>query len=211
MAENLEQVTGRVFLVVVDESPEMRNALRYACRRAKRTGGRVALLYVMLPPEGQQWGAVVDLMRQEARQQAEEVVARYAGRTGADVSGLDFFVALALWKLACIAEGVYARYTAGVMGDDGADVIDTFGEIARDAAGRDDAPQQPRSRNALVQPQQLLTNPRAVRLRDGEPGVVGDHPEVRLVFPAVHARPSQQRNLRQPHRRRPGHVRRRRP
>ena len=63
----------RVFLVVVDESPEMRNALRYACRRAKRTGGRVAMLYVMDPPEGQQWGAVVDLMRQEARQQAEEI------------------------------------------------------------------------------------------------------------------------------------------
>ncbi|HET6196559.1 MAG TPA: universal stress protein, partial [Acetobacteraceae bacterium] len=39
----------RVFLVVVDESPEMRNALHYACRRAKRTGGRVALLYVMPP------------------------------------------------------------------------------------------------------------------------------------------------------------------
>src|SRR5438874_5788219 len=78
MAENLEQGAGRVFLVVVDESPEMRNALRYVCRRAKRTGGRVALLYVMLPPEGQQWGAVVDLMSQEARQQAEEVVARYA-------------------------------------------------------------------------------------------------------------------------------------
>lgn len=68
----------RVFLVVVDESPEMRNALRYACRRAKRTGGRVAMLYVMESPEGQQWGAVVDLMRQEARQQAEEVVARHA-------------------------------------------------------------------------------------------------------------------------------------
>jgi nucleotide-binding universal stress UspA family protein len=68
----------RVFLVVVDESPEMRNALRYACRRAKRSGGRVAMLYVMDPPEGQQWGAVVDLMRQEARQQAEEVVAKHA-------------------------------------------------------------------------------------------------------------------------------------
>lgn len=68
----------RVFLVVVDESPEMPNALRYACRRAKRTGGRVAMLYVMEPPEGQQWGAVVELMREEARQQAEEVVARYA-------------------------------------------------------------------------------------------------------------------------------------
>ena len=47
----------RVFLVVVDESPEMRNALHYACRRAKRTGGRVALLYVMPPPEGQTWAA----------------------------------------------------------------------------------------------------------------------------------------------------------
>ncbi len=68
----------RVFLVVVDESPEMRQALHYACRRAKRTGGRVALFYGMEPPEAQQWGAVADLMRQEARQQAEDVVARHA-------------------------------------------------------------------------------------------------------------------------------------
>jgi len=83
MAVNLERVSERVFLVVVDESPEMRNALRYACRRAKRTGGRVALLYVMPPPEGQQWGAVVDLMREEARQEAELVVARHADVTAA--------------------------------------------------------------------------------------------------------------------------------
>ena len=68
----------RVFLVVVDESPELAKALRYASRRAKRTGGRLAMLYVMEPPEHQQWGAVADLMRQEARQQAETVVARYA-------------------------------------------------------------------------------------------------------------------------------------
>jgi nucleotide-binding universal stress UspA family protein len=68
----------RVFLVVVDESPEMRNALRYACRRAKRTGGRVAMLYVIEPPEAQQWGAVVDLMRQEARQEAESMMAGHA-------------------------------------------------------------------------------------------------------------------------------------
>ena len=76
----------RVFLVVVDESPEMRNALRYACRRAKRTGGRVALLYVMPPPEGQTWGGVAELMREEARQEAEQIVARHAevaaGMTG---------------------------------------------------------------------------------------------------------------------------------
>jgi nucleotide-binding universal stress UspA family protein len=78
MSEQASRADERVFLVVVDESPEMRNALRYACRRAKRTGGRVAMLYVMEPPEGQQWGAVMDLMRQEARQQAEEVIAGHA-------------------------------------------------------------------------------------------------------------------------------------
>jgi nucleotide-binding universal stress UspA family protein len=78
MSEQASRADERVFLVVVDESPEMRNALRYACRRAKRTGGRVAMLYVMEPPEGQQWGAVMDLMRQEARQQAEAVVAGHA-------------------------------------------------------------------------------------------------------------------------------------
>jgi nucleotide-binding universal stress UspA family protein len=76
----------RVFLVVVDESPEMRTALRYACRRAKRTGGRVALLYVMDPPETQQWGGVADLMRQEARHQAEQVVATHA-ETAATLTG----------------------------------------------------------------------------------------------------------------------------
>ena len=78
MSEQASRADERVFLVIVDESPEMRNALRYACRRAKRTGGRVAMLYVMEPPEGQQWGAVMDLMRQEARQQAEEVIAKHA-------------------------------------------------------------------------------------------------------------------------------------
>jgi nucleotide-binding universal stress UspA family protein len=78
MAEQQLRTTERVFLVVVDESPEMRNALRYACRRAKRTGGRVALLYVMPPPEGQTWGGVADLMREEARQEAEQAVSRYA-------------------------------------------------------------------------------------------------------------------------------------
>ena len=47
---------------------------------------RSAMLYVMDPPEGQQWGAVVDLMRQEARQQAEEAMAKYAD-TAASLTG----------------------------------------------------------------------------------------------------------------------------
>jgi hypothetical protein len=41
--------TQRVFLVVVDRSPELKVALRFACRRARASGGRVAMLYVPEP------------------------------------------------------------------------------------------------------------------------------------------------------------------
>jgi nucleotide-binding universal stress UspA family protein len=62
----------RVFLVVVDETEEMRNALRYACRRAQHTNGRVALLYVIEPAEFQHWLGVGRVMEEEARVEAEQ-------------------------------------------------------------------------------------------------------------------------------------------
>ncbi len=46
---------------------------------------------------------------------------RYAQRTGRDLRDLDAYVAFGYWKLACILDGVYARYKAGAMGDDGYD------------------------------------------------------------------------------------------
>ncbi len=46
---------------------------------------------------------------------------RYAAATGRDLSQLDFYLAFAYWRLACILEGVYSRYVAGAMGDDGFD------------------------------------------------------------------------------------------
>ncbi|MBE9557736.1 MAG: universal stress protein [Proteobacteria bacterium] len=61
----------RTFLVVVDDSEEMQVALHFASRRAMRTAGRVALLYVQQPAEFQHWMAVGDLMREEAREEAE--------------------------------------------------------------------------------------------------------------------------------------------
>ncbi|MFO1154298.1 MAG: universal stress protein [Rhodospirillales bacterium] len=67
-------VSQRTFLCVVDESEELHQALRYACRRAKSTGGRVALLYVIEPVEFQHWMAVGDLMAEERREQAEEML-----------------------------------------------------------------------------------------------------------------------------------------
>ena len=37
--------------------------------------------------------------------------------SGRDVSQLDFYVAFGYWKLACMLEGVYARYLGGALGD----------------------------------------------------------------------------------------------
>jgi len=69
-----EEIIGRTFLCVVDDSEELANALRFACRRANGTGGRVALLYVMQPAEFQHWMAIGDRMREEAREEAEEML-----------------------------------------------------------------------------------------------------------------------------------------
>ncbi len=67
-------VGERVFLVVVDDTQEMKTALYYACRRAQRTGGRVAMLYVLEPPEFQHWLGVERVMQEEAREQAEQTL-----------------------------------------------------------------------------------------------------------------------------------------
>ena len=37
--------------------------------------------------------------------------------SGRDLSQLDFYVAFGYWKLACILEGVYARYVGGALGE----------------------------------------------------------------------------------------------
>jgi aminoglycoside phosphotransferase (APT) family kinase protein len=45
-----------------------------------------------------------------------ELAERYAAVSGRDLSDLPFYVAFAYWKLACILEGVYARYLGGALG-----------------------------------------------------------------------------------------------
>ena len=64
----------RVFLVVVDETPEHRIAVRYAARRAAHTGGRLALLYVIEPAELQHFLAIEELAAAERREAAEELL-----------------------------------------------------------------------------------------------------------------------------------------
>ncbi len=67
-----------VFLVVVDNTPEMQVALRFASRRAKRTGGRVGLLRVVRKADFQHWAAIGNLMREEARDEAEQLLQEHA-------------------------------------------------------------------------------------------------------------------------------------
>ena len=86
MTEAKPKDRQRVFLVVVDETEEMRVALRYAARRAKATGGRVDLAHVMEPPEFQQWSAIGDLMKEEQREQAERLLQALSSKVF-DMSG----------------------------------------------------------------------------------------------------------------------------
>ncbi|GAB1361968.1 universal stress protein [Rhodobacter sp.] len=61
----------RKFLVVLDDSRECLNAMRYAALRAAHTSGGVVILSIIPPEEYQHWMGVADLMRAEARERIE--------------------------------------------------------------------------------------------------------------------------------------------
>jgi aminoglycoside phosphotransferase (APT) family kinase protein len=72
----------------------------------------------------------------------QEVLDRYAAASGRDLSQIDFYVAFGYWKLACIVEGVYARYVGGAMGQDAkgfegfAQQVERCADAAADALSR---------------------------------------------------------------------------
>lgn len=68
----------RIFLVVVDDSQELKVALRYASLRALKSGGRVALLYVIEPVGMDSLMSFDRLLRDEARVVAEQKLQRLA-------------------------------------------------------------------------------------------------------------------------------------
>jgi nucleotide-binding universal stress UspA family protein len=71
----------RKFLVVIDETPECDRAVYYASRRAARTGGKLVMVAVIpIAESNQQWLGVGDLMRVEAREEAETRLEQFATR-----------------------------------------------------------------------------------------------------------------------------------
>ncbi|MEM7720298.1 MAG: universal stress protein [Pseudomonadota bacterium] len=58
----------RKFLVILDDSRECLNAMRFAAMRAARTGGGVEILAIIPPEEFNHWIGVGEIMREEARE-----------------------------------------------------------------------------------------------------------------------------------------------
>ena len=70
----------RKFLVVLDDSRECLNAMRFAAMRAKKSGGGVEVLSIIPPDEFNHWIGIGDIMREEARERIEvhyEVFAKW--------------------------------------------------------------------------------------------------------------------------------------
>jgi len=78
----------RVFLVVVDDSPEREVALKYACLRARKSGGRVALLRVIEPAGQTEWAGVGALLQEEGREEAERLLSGLAAQVNEITGGL---------------------------------------------------------------------------------------------------------------------------
>ena len=69
----------RVYLVIMDETEEASLALRFASRRATRTGGAVHLLALIPPQPFVAFGGVQATIDEEARARAEALVTAAAG------------------------------------------------------------------------------------------------------------------------------------
>ena len=80
VSQRLSRLEGhrRKFMAVIDGTPECQRAVHYAGRRAKNSNGGLVLVYVIPEGDFQQWLGVEEIMRAEAREEAEAVVAKSA-------------------------------------------------------------------------------------------------------------------------------------
>ncbi|WP_265515938.1 universal stress protein [Nitratireductor luteus] len=70
----------RKFLAIVDDTPECERSVAYAARRARSTGGAVALLFVIEPGDFQHWLGVEQIMREEAMETANATLDGHAAK-----------------------------------------------------------------------------------------------------------------------------------
>lgn len=73
----------RKFLVIIDDTEECERAVTFAAYRALRSGGTVVLLVVIEPDDFQHWLGVENIMRAEAHEAADELLAARTARIAA--------------------------------------------------------------------------------------------------------------------------------
>ena len=78
----------RTYLVVVDDSAESRVALRFAARRAVKTGGKIEVLGIVEAQDFVQFGGVQSAIEEEQRLRIEGVVSSAVGEI-LDQSGME--------------------------------------------------------------------------------------------------------------------------
>jgi aminoglycoside phosphotransferase (APT) family kinase protein len=102
----------------------------------------VGLLLVYWNDPGDAFAALIDgPTMAEGFPTRGELIDRYAASSGRDVAGVGYYEAFGYWKLACILEGVYARYKGGAMGtasgyEGFAPQVELLADAARDTLER---------------------------------------------------------------------------
>jgi aminoglycoside phosphotransferase (APT) family kinase protein len=78
----------------------------------------LGMLFVYTPdPDDEALNAVAAPTAIEGFLRKRELLDRYAEHSDLDLGAITYYEAFGMWKLACIAEGVYARYAGGAMGE----------------------------------------------------------------------------------------------
>ena len=116
----------RCYLVVVDDTPESRLALRYAARRARQTGGRLALLSVLPPSDFVQWGGVQEAIESETREAATTLLAGIA---------VEVTAAYGLTPTTAVRRGPATEEVLAAMSDAGSVSALVLGTAAKGAPG----------------------------------------------------------------------------
>lgn len=96
-------------MAIIDGTPECYKAVHYAGRRAKNSNGGVVMLYIIPEGDFQQWLGVEEIMRAEAREEAEAAMAK-AAQTVREAIGVEPEIV--------IREGATAEQINAVIEDD---------------------------------------------------------------------------------------------
>ncbi|MEY4500576.1 MAG: hypothetical protein RIS52_466 [Pseudomonadota bacterium] len=108
-------MTLRTYLVVVDDTNEAEVALRFAARRAAKTGGAVQILTILPKQEFVAWGGVQATIEDEAREHAEVVIARALDMLGEEMPDRPGITVLSGDAVSIITETIAANSSIAAL------------------------------------------------------------------------------------------------